>query len=119
MPPEEIVSRQKYLQQQRDRLIEIKRKTRVKKLAESMAHDPDTKDDKSQELSLSALSSGSGQRRPTSAAQAACQLLDKPSSKSLTQLMQQPEEQVALNSALQVRKTLAKRLKTEVVEQES
>lgn len=110
-----MVNRQKYLRQQRDRIVEIKRKTRVKQLTDSMAQDQAAASEE-----VSSVSHGDGQRRPASAAQAARQLLDTGvPAQSFSQLLQQPEEQVALNSALQVRKTLAKRLKTEVVEQQS
>lgn len=109
------MSRQKYLRQQRDRIVEIKRKTRVKQLAESLAQEQEaTKDGEEADASLP-----SSHRRPTSAAQAARQILDQPLSRPSSELLQQPEEQEALNSALQVRRTLAQRLKTEVVEQQT
>lgn len=98
--PDEMLTRQEYLRQQRDKIIEIKRKTRSKQLQEKVAK------------TLTAATASSS-LRPTSA-QVAQKLLENVS---------QPNagfdkvEEIETNSALQLRKTLAKRLKAEVVEQ--
>ncbi|TMW50962.1 hypothetical protein DOY81_003963 [Sarcophaga bullata] len=98
-----MLTRQEYLRQQRDKIIEIKKKTRAKQLQETVA----------KTMTMSAATSTTSNGRPTSA-QVAQKLLENVS-KPITGLNKANEPEV--NSALQLRKTLAKRLKAEVVEQ--
>lgn len=97
-----MLTRQEYLRQQRDKIIEIKKKTRAKQLQETVA----------KTMTMSAATS-TNNGRPTSA-QVAQKLLENVS-KPITGLNKAEEPEI--NSALQLRKTLAKRLKAEVVEQ--
>lgn len=99
--PDDMVTRQEYLREQRDKIIELKKKTRAKQLQESVA----------KSLSTTAAST-SANNRPSSAqvAQKLLESVSKPNS-----VLEKPEE-IELDSALQLRKTLAKRLKAEVVE---
>lgn len=99
--PDDMVTRQEYLREQRDKIIELKKKTRAKQLQESVA----------KSLSTTAAST-SANNRPSSAqvAQKLLENVSKPNS-----VLEKPEE-IELDSALQLRKTLAKRLKAEVVE---
>lgn len=96
-----MLTRQEYLRQQRDKIIEIKKKTRAKQLQETV------------NKTLTAASSTNA--RPTSA-QVAQKLLENVS-KPIAASLEKTEESDETNSALQLRKTLAKRLKAEVVEQ--
>lgn len=96
-----MLTRQEYLRQQRDKIIEIKKKTRAKQLQETV------------NKTLTAASSTND--RPTSA-QVAQKLLENVS-KPIAASLEKTEESDETNSALQLRKTLAKRLKAEVVEQ--
>ncbi|KAH8414664.1 hypothetical protein KR215_011738 [Drosophila sulfurigaster] len=90
--PNDVVSRQEYLRQQRDKIVEIKKQTRAKQLQETVAR-----------------STPAGGARPSSA-QVAQQLLDG------EELPPSPPADEAENAALQLRRTLAKRLRNEVVE---
>ncbi|XP_064550422.1 cilia- and flagella-associated protein 36 [Drosophila montana] len=95
--PNEVVSRQEYLRQQRDKIVEIKKQTRAKQLLDTVARSTP------QQLEPGA--------RPSSA-QVAQQLLEN------VELDKLPPASVdeADNAALQLRRTLAKRLRNEVVE---
>lgn len=93
--PSDVVSRQEYLRQQRDKIVEIKKQTRAKQLQETVAR------------STPQVSHGA---RPSSA-QVAQQFLE---TNDLT--MPPPPADDAENAALQLRRTLAKRLRNEVVE---
>ncbi|XP_037954615.1 cilia- and flagella-associated protein 36 [Teleopsis dalmanni] len=95
--PDDMLSRQEYLRQQRDKIVEIKKKTRAKQLMETTRKTTTT-------------STG----RPTSA-QAAQKLL---ASGGHTEELLEKNGDTDLTSALQLRKTLAKRLRAEVVEQQ-
>lgn len=97
-----MLTRQEYLRQQRDKIIEIKKKTRAKQLQETVART----------MTMAATTSANS-GRPTSA-QVAQKLLENVS-KPIKGLNKAEESET--NSALQLRKTLAKRLKAEVVEQ--
>ncbi|XP_054725377.1 cilia- and flagella-associated protein 36 [Anastrepha obliqua] len=103
--PEDVVSRQEYLRQQRDKIIEIKKKTRVKQLLDTVARKSAT----------DLVSTG----RPSSA-QAAQKLLENGG--KTTELLEKEKDaegqggDETQSSALQLRKTLAKRLRAEVVE---
>ncbi|XP_075148244.1 uncharacterized protein LOC142222150 [Haematobia irritans] len=99
--PDDMITRQEYLREQRDKIIELKKKTRAKQLQETVA----------KSLTTTAASSSSS-NRPTSA-QVAQKLLENVSKPNAT--LEKPEE-VEIDSALQLRKSLAKRLKAEVVE---
>ncbi|XP_062124000.1 cilia- and flagella-associated protein 36 [Drosophila sulfurigaster albostrigata] len=90
--PNDVVSRQEYLRQQRDKIVEIKKQTRAKQLQETVAR-----------------STPAGGARPSSA-QVAQQLLEG------DELPPSPPADEAENAALQLRRTLAKRLRNEVVE---
>jgi len=90
--PNDVVSRQAYLRQQRDKIVEIKKQTRAKQLQDTVAR-----------------STPQGAR--PSSAQVAQQLLENG---ELT--MPPPPADEAENAALQLRRTLAKRLRNEVVE---
>ncbi|XP_034484659.1 cilia- and flagella-associated protein 36 [Drosophila innubila] len=90
--PNDVVSRQEYLRQQRDKIVEIKKQTRAKQLQDTVAR-----------------STPQGAR--PSSAQVAQQLLENG---ELT--MPPPPADEAENAALQLRRTLAKRLRNEVVE---
>ncbi|XP_023163466.1 cilia- and flagella-associated protein 36 [Drosophila hydei] len=95
--PNEIISRQQYLRQQRDKIVEIKKQTRAKQLQETVARNTPQQP----------LEPGA---RPSSA-QVAQQLLEN------VELGKPPEAvDEADNAALQLRRTLAKRLRSEVVE---
>lgn len=95
-----MITRQEYLREQRDKIIELKKKTRAKQLQETVAKSvPGT--------------SASKSARPTSA-QVAQKLMENVSKPNAA--LEKPDE-VETDSALQLRKTLAKRLKAEVVEQ--
>ncbi|EDV90677.1 cilia- and flagella-associated protein 36 isoform X2 [Drosophila grimshawi] len=89
--PNDVVSRQEYLRQQRDKIVEIKKQTRAKQLQDTVAR-------------------STPGARPSSA-QVAQQLLETPE-------LALPPASVdeAENTALQLRRTLAKRLRNEVVE---
>ncbi|KAL9898335.1 cilia- and flagella-associated protein 36 [Glossina fuscipes fuscipes] len=100
--PDELLTRQEYLKQQRDKIVEIKKRTRAKQLRETANCNGTIK-----------VKSTSSVGRPSSAQIA--QKLFESVSKSNT-VLEQPEE-CETNNALQLRKTLAKRLKAEVVEQ--
>ncbi|KAM8703040.1 hypothetical protein ACLKA7_005389 [Drosophila subpalustris] len=91
--PNDVVSRQEYLRQQRDKIVQIKRQTRAKQLQDTVAR------------------STPGGARPSSA-QVAQQLLE---GDGLTVPPPPPADE-ADNAALQLRRTLAKRLRNEVVE---
>ncbi|XP_068152904.1 cilia- and flagella-associated protein 36 [Drosophila tropicalis] len=95
--PNDVVSRQEYLRQQRDKIVEIKKQTRAKQLQDTMARTspPDVG------------------VRPSSA-QVAQQLLEN-GGKTIDLTMPSPLESEE-NAALQLRRTLAKRLRSEVVE---
>ncbi|KAH8406984.1 hypothetical protein KR222_003337 [Zaprionus bogoriensis] len=93
--PSDVVSRQDYLRQQRDKIVEIKKQTRAKQLQETVAR------------STPLAAQGA---RPSSA-QVAQQLLEN---KDLA--MPPAPADDAENAALQLRRTLAKRLRNEVVE---
>ncbi|XP_036322943.1 cilia- and flagella-associated protein 36 [Rhagoletis pomonella] len=105
--PDDVVSRQEYLRQQRDKIVEIKKKTRAKQLLETVARKSAT----------SQASTG----RPSSA-QVAQKLLENGG--KATELLEKENvgegagEGEPQSSALQLRKTLAKRLRAEVVEHE-
>lgn len=99
-----MLTRQEYLRQQRDKIIEIKKKTRAKQLQETV-----------NKTLTAASGSTSTNARPTSA-QVAQKLLENVS-KPIAASLEKTEECAETNSALQLRKTLAKRLKAEVVEQ--
>ncbi|XP_055903930.1 cilia- and flagella-associated protein 36 [Eupeodes corollae] len=90
--PEDIQSRQQYLREQRDKIIAIKKKTRAKQLNDSA--------EKSD--------------RPSSA-QVAQKILDGDSEELLLSGAGNSEKNSA---SMQLRKTLARRLRTEVVEQQ-
>uniref|UniRef100_A0A1B0A4M8 Uncharacterized protein n=1 Tax=Glossina pallidipes TaxID=7398 RepID=A0A1B0A4M8_GLOPL len=75
--PHELLTRQEYLKEQRDKIVEIKKRTRAKQLRETVSCNGAVKSNT---------------------------------------VLEQPEE-CETNNALQLRKTLAKRLKAEVVEQ--
>ncbi|XP_055851532.1 cilia- and flagella-associated protein 36 [Episyrphus balteatus] len=90
--PEDIQSRQEYLRQQRDKIIAIKKKTRTKQL-----NDSTEKSD-----------------RPSSA-QVAQKILDGNSEEVLGSAGNSERN----TASMQLRKTLARRLRTEVVEQQS
>ncbi|XP_034113496.1 cilia- and flagella-associated protein 36 [Drosophila albomicans] len=90
--PNDVVSRQEYLRQQRDKIVEIKKQTRAKQLQETVAR-----------------STPAGGARPSSA-HLAQQLLEG------DELPPSPPADEAENAALQLRRTLAKRLRNEVVE---
>lgn len=92
--PSDVVSRQEYLRQQRDKIVEIKKQTRAKQLQETVARNTPQ------------VSHGA---RPSSA-QVAQQLLEN------NELTMPPPADDAENAALQLRRTLAKRLRNEVVE---
>lgn len=92
--PSDVVSRQEYLRQQRDKIVEIKKQTRAKQLQETVARNTPQ------------VSNGA---RPSSA-QVAQQLLEN------NELTMPPPADDAENAALQLRRTLAKRLRNEVVE---
>ncbi|TDG48173.1 hypothetical protein AWZ03_005348 [Drosophila navojoa] len=95
--PNEVISRQQYLRQQRDKIVEIKKQTRAKQLQETVAR------------STPQLPLEPGAR--PSSAQVAQQLLEN------VELGKPPEAvDEAENAALQLRRTLAKRLRSEVVE---
>ncbi|KAL7726872.1 hypothetical protein ACLKA6_000890 [Drosophila palustris] len=95
--PNDVVSRQEYLRQQRDKIVEIKKQTRAKQLQDTVARStPQT------------LPQGGA--RPSSA-QVAQQLLEGDELN-----MPPPPADEADNAALQLRRTLAKRLRNEVVE---
>uniref|UniRef100_A0A1B0G4Y6 Cilia- and flagella-associated protein 36 n=1 Tax=Glossina morsitans morsitans TaxID=37546 RepID=A0A1B0G4Y6_GLOMM len=100
--PDELLTRQEYLKEQRDKIVEIKKRTRAKQLRETVSCNGAIK-----------VKPTSSVGRPSSA-QMAQKLLENVS-KSNT-VLEQPEE-CETNNALQLRKTLAKRLKAEVVEQ--
>ncbi|XP_036322942.1 uncharacterized protein LOC118736913 isoform X2 [Rhagoletis pomonella] len=106
--PDDVVSRQEYLRQQRDKIVEIKKKTRAKQLLETVAR-------------KSATSQASSTGRPSSA-QVAQKLLENGG--KATELLEKENvgegagEGEPQSSALQLRKTLAKRLRAEVVEHE-
>uniref|UniRef100_A0A1A9V8U2 Cilia- and flagella-associated protein 36 n=1 Tax=Glossina austeni TaxID=7395 RepID=A0A1A9V8U2_GLOAU len=100
--PDELLTRQEYLKEQRDKIVEIKKRTRAKQLRETVSCNGATK-----------VKPTSSVGRPSSAQMA--QKLFENVSKSNT-VLEQPEE-CETNNALQLRKTLAKRLKAEVVEQ--
>lgn len=100
--PDELLTRQEYLKEQRDKIVEIKKRTRAKQLRETVSCNGPIK-----------VKPTSSVGRPSSA-QMAQKLLENVS-KSNT-VLEQPEE-CETNNALQLRKTLAKRLKAEVVEQ--
>ncbi|XP_073815875.1 uncharacterized protein [Musca autumnalis] len=102
--PDEMITRQEYLREQRDKIIELKKKTRAKQLQETVA--------KSLSSAAAAGTSASKNARPSSA-QVAQKLLENVSKPNA--VLEKPEE-VETDSALQLRKTLAKRLKAEVVE---
>lgn len=99
------MSRQEYLRQQRDKIVEIKKKTRAKQLLET--------------VSRRSASEPTSTGRPSSA-QVAQRLLENGG--KTTELLDKvsAEENVgdSQSSALQLRKTLAKRLRVEVVEQQ-
>uniref|UniRef100_A0A1A9WDK9 Cilia- and flagella-associated protein 36 n=1 Tax=Glossina brevipalpis TaxID=37001 RepID=A0A1A9WDK9_9MUSC len=97
--PEELLTRQEYLKEQRDKIVEMKKKTRAKQLRET--------------TNTMAVKPSGSVRRPSSA-QVAQKLLENVSKSNI--VLEKPEEAEA-NNALQLRKTLAKRLKAEVVEQ--
>ena len=86
------MSRQEYLRQQRDKIVEIKKKTRAKQLQETVAARKTT-------------STG----RPSSA-QIAQKLLE---SGPLETKLEHTNGDGEVNAALQLRKTLAKRLRSE------
>lgn len=88
--PNDVVSRQEYLRQQRDKIVEIKKQTRAKQLQDTVAR-----------------STPQGPR--PSSAQVAQQLLENDG-------LTLPAMDEADNAALQLRRTLAKRLRNEVVE---
>ncbi|KAH8311347.1 hypothetical protein KR044_005731 [Drosophila immigrans] len=92
--PNDVVSRQEYLRQQRDKIVEIKKQTRAKQLQETVAR---------------STPAGIGGARPSSA-QVAQQLLEG------DELPPSPPVDETENAALQLRRTLAKRLRNEVVE---
>ncbi|XP_011293732.1 cilia- and flagella-associated protein 36 [Musca domestica] len=102
--PDEMITRQEYLREQRDKIIELKKKTRAKQLQETVA--------KSLNSPVPGTSA-SKSARPTSA-QVAQKLMENVSKPNAA--LEKPDE-VETDSALQLRKTLAKRLKAEVVEQ--
>lgn len=97
--PSDVVSRQEYLRQQRDKIVEIKKQTRAKQLQETMSrgtpHAPEG-------------------ARPSSALVAQQLLENGGQTKELS--MPAPLE-AEENAALQLRRNLAKRLRSEVVEQ--
>ncbi|EDW58481.1 cilia- and flagella-associated protein 36 [Drosophila virilis] len=95
--PNEVVSRQEYLRQQRDKIVEIKKQTRAKQLLDTVARSTPQHQEPG--------------ARPSSA-QVAQQLLEN------VELDKLPPAPVAEadNAALQLRRTLAKRLRNEVVE---
>ncbi|XP_017844840.2 cilia- and flagella-associated protein 36 [Drosophila busckii] len=92
--PNDVVSRQEYLRQQRDKIVEIKKQTRTKQLQDTLA--------RSTPQTLPGA-------RPSSA-QVAQQMLDN------VELTVPAPLDEAENTALQLRRTLAKRLRNEVVE---
>ncbi|BFF92868.1 cilia- and flagella-associated protein 36 [Drosophila madeirensis] len=94
--PTDVTSRQEYLRQQRDKIVEIKKQARAKQLQETLAR---------------GSPQGAEGARPSSA-QVAQQLLEN-GGKTM-ELSAPPESEE--NSALQLRRTLAKRLRSEVVE---
>ncbi|KAH8251818.1 hypothetical protein KR038_008992 [Drosophila bunnanda] len=97
--PSDMVSRQEYLRRQRDKIVEIKKQTRAKQLQETMArgtpHAPEG-------------------ARPSSAL-VAQQLLENGG--RTTELSMPAPLESEENAALQLRRNLAKRLRSEVVEQ--
>ncbi|KAH8382665.1 hypothetical protein KR009_004681 [Drosophila setifemur] len=97
--PSDVVSRQEYLRQQRDKIVEIKKQTRAKQLQETM--------------SRGTLHAPEG-ARPSSALVAQQLLENGGQTKELS--MPAPLESEE-NAALQLRRNLAKRLRSEVVEQ--
>ncbi|XP_023308326.2 cilia- and flagella-associated protein 36 [Lucilia cuprina] len=101
--PDEMLTRQEYLRQQRDKIIEIKKKTRAKQLQETVAK------------TLTAATSTAINARPTSA-QVAQKLLENVSNVTKPMAGLEKVDDTETNTALQLRKTLAKRLKAEVVE---
>ncbi|XP_018797293.1 PREDICTED: cilia- and flagella-associated protein 36 [Bactrocera latifrons] len=101
--PEDVVSRQEYLRQQRDKIVEIKKKTRAKQLLETVA-----RKSASEPSSIGRPSSAQVAQRLLENGGKTTELLDKASAEE--------NSDESLNSALQLRKTLAKRLRAEVVE---
>ncbi|KAH8327278.1 hypothetical protein KR074_009195 [Drosophila pseudoananassae] len=97
--PNDMVSRQEYLRQQRDKIVEIKKQTRAKQLQETMSrgtpHAPEG-------------------ARPSSALVAQQLLENGGRTKELSVPAPLESEE---NAALQLRRNLAKRLRNEVVEQ--
>ncbi|KAH8277345.1 hypothetical protein KR026_009237 [Drosophila bipectinata] len=97
--PNDIVSRQEYLRQQRDKIVEIKKQTRAKQLQETMSkgtpHAPEG-------------------ARPSSALVAQQLLENGGRTKELSVPAPLESEE---NAALQLRRNLARRLRNEVVEQ--
>ncbi|XP_030369998.1 cilia- and flagella-associated protein 36 [Scaptodrosophila lebanonensis] len=94
--PNDVVSRQEYLRQQRDKIVEIKKQTRAKQLQDTVARS-------------SAQATGS---RPNSA-QVAQRLMENGGK---TTELAAPSPDSEESAALQLRRTLAKRLRSEVVE---
>ncbi|XP_067619504.1 cilia- and flagella-associated protein 36 isoform X2 [Eurosta solidaginis] len=104
--PEDIVTRQEYLRQQRDKIIEIKKKTRAKQLLDTVQHRNDTE---------GSTSTG----RPSSARVAQKLLENGGKSTELLEKVNAVEDiDGQPSSALQLRRTLAKRLRAEVVERQ-
>ncbi|CAD6992440.1 cilia- and flagella-associated protein 36 [Ceratitis capitata] len=103
--PEDVMSRQEYLRQQRDKIVEIKKKTRAKQLLET--------------VSRSSAAEPTPTGRPSSA-QVAQRLMENggKTNELLDKATAGEGADESQNSALQLRKTLAKRLRAEVVEQQ-